>query len=123
MDLLVFIRLARQEDADTNKANHLLFKCLNPGKIDKYKWPCLTNTYLFCLYKDEKDPIKLRHIGVPTALRRIITNHITQTFCRKFACHLLSYDSMVGIDNGMDFVPKASQLAVEKYITRKGRNG
>ena len=57
------------------------------------------------------------------ALTRIIMNHIARTFRQKFAHHLLSYNFAVGIDNGMNFVLKASQLVVEKYITRKGKNG
>ena len=73
----------------------------------------LTNTYLFCLYKDETDPTKLRPIGVPMAIRWIITNHIAQTFRRFFARHLLTYNFAVGIDTGIDFVMKASQLVVK----------
>ena len=61
-------------------------------------------------------------IGVPTAIRWIITNHIALNFRRKFPRHLLSYNVAVGIDNGMDFVLKASQLAAEKYITKKEKN-
>ena len=36
---------------------------------------------------------------------------------------MLPYNFAVGIDNGMDFVLKASQLAVEKYITKKEKKG
>ena len=59
----------------------------------------LTNTYLFCLHRDEKDLSKLRLIGVPTALQRIITNHIAQAYRRKFAFDLLPFNYAIGIDS------------------------
>ena len=115
----VFICLVKQENADASKAIRLLFKRLYNGQIDECMRPYLTNTYLFCLYKDETDPTKLRLIGVPTTIRRIITNYIARTFHQKFARHLLPYNFAVGIDNEMDFVLKASQLAVKKYTTKR----
>ena len=122
MDSLdVFIRLVKQDDADANKAIRLLFKRLYNGQIDKCMRSYLTTTYLFCLYKDEMDPTKLRPIGVPTAIRLIITNHIAQTFCRNFAQHSLAYKFSVRIDNGMDFVLDVSQLAVENIYHKKRR--
>ena len=85
--------------------------------------PYLTNTYLFCLHKDESNPSKLRPIGVPTALRRIITSHIAKSYRRRFALNLLPFNYAIGIDGGMDFVVKASQLAVDKYITSNQTKG
>lgn len=85
--------------------------------------PYLTNTYLFCLHKDETNLSKLRPIGVPTALRRIITSHVAKTFCHRFALNLLPFNFAIGIYSGMDFVVKASQLSVDKYITSKQKQG
>eukprot|EP00985_Skeletonema_marinoi_P025285 scaffold18439_cov192-Skeletonema_marinoi.AAC.7 len=48
-------------------------------------------TYLFCLHKDPDDSSKVRPIEVPTAIRRIIGNHIEHsplipsTFCPPFS--------------------------------------
>ena len=81
------------------------------------------NTYLFCLHKDGKDLSKLRPIGVPTALQCIITNHIARAYRRKFASDLLPFNYAIGIDSGMDFVMKASQLSVKKYITSQQKQG
>ena len=53
----------------------------------------------------------------------IIINHLARTFRRRFANHLLPYNYAVGVDGGMDFVIKASQLAVEKYITTPQQSG
>ena len=85
--------------------------------------PYLTDMYLFCLHKDEIDLSKLRPIRVPTALQRIITNHIAQAYRRKFAFDLLPFNYAIRIDSGMDFVVKASQLSVKKYITSKQKQG
>ena len=124
MDSLdVFIRLVNKEDPQVNKSIRILFGRIYNGQIDNRIIPFFTNTYLFCLYKDTSDPTKLRPIRVPTALRRIITNHLARTFRRRFASHLLPYNYAVGVDNGMDFVIKASQLAVEKYITKPQQSG
>ena len=71
------------------------------------------------LYKDENEPSKLRSIVVPTALQRIIANYVARTFCKRFTKDLLLHNFAVGIENRMDFVIKASQLSVEKYITSK----
>ena len=77
---MFFIRLVKQDDDVANMAIRLLFKRLYNGQIDECMRLYLTNIYLFCLYKDETDPTKLRPIGVQTAIRRIITSHIAQTF-------------------------------------------
>ena len=80
----------------------------------------LSDQYVpFCLHKDEKDLSKLQPIGVPTPLQRIITNHIAWAYRRKFALDLLPFNYAIGIDSGMFFVVKASQLSVEQYITSK----
>ena len=81
--------------------------------------PYFSNTYLFCLYKDENNPSKLRPIGFPTALQRIIASHVARTFRKRFAKDLLPHNFAAGIENGIDFVIKASQILVENYITSK----
>ena len=98
MDFLdVFIHLVKHEDANASRTIRLLFKRLYSGQINECIRPYLADTYLFCLYKDETDPTKLRPIGVLTAIQQIITNHIARTFCQKFARHLLPYNFAVGI--------------------------
>ena len=118
MDSLdVFIRLVKRDDTTANKAIRTLFQRIYKGEIDDCVHPYFSNTYLFCLHKDESDPTKLRPIGIPTAIRRIITNHVARTYRRRFAHHLLPHNFAIGIDGGMDFVIKSAQLAVERYIT------
>jgi hypothetical protein len=41
---------------------------------------------------------------------------VARTLCDKFATHLLPFNFAVGIPDGSDFVVKAMQLAIEKYI-------
>ena len=55
----VFICLFKREDVAANKAIRLLFERLYSRKIDECMRPYLMNTYVFYLYKDEKDPTKL----------------------------------------------------------------
>jgi len=48
-----------------------------------------SDVYLFCLHKDPNDATKLRPLGIPTAMRRIIARHVAQHFKPKFAEYLL----------------------------------
>jgi hypothetical protein len=41
----------------------------------------------------------------------------------KFADHLLPYNYAVGVPDGSDFVVKAMQLAIEKYIDNPQQSG
>jgi hypothetical protein len=73
-------------------------------------------------HKDPTDPTKLRPLGIPTAIRRIIATHVARTLKSKFAAHLFPYNFAVGIEDGSSFVIKAMQLAVEKYIDSPQQN-
>ena len=44
-----------------------------------------SDVYLFCLHKDPSDTSKLRPLGIPTAMRRIIARHVAQYFKPKFS--------------------------------------
>ena len=117
--LNIFIRLANNDDASIHNGLRILFQRIFNRRIDTCMEPYLTNTYLFCVYKDETDHSKLWHIGVPTALQRIITNHTARSYNQKFSLDLLPFNCAIGIDSDIDFVMKASQLSAEKYITNK----
>jgi len=43
-----------------------------PPPIKRY----FTDVYFFCLHKDPLDKSKLRPLGIPTAIRRLITSHV-----------------------------------------------
>ncbi len=43
-----------------------------PPTIHRY----FTDVYLFCLHKDPNDTTKLRPLGIPTAIRRLIASHM-----------------------------------------------
>ena len=113
----IFIRLANKNSSITNQALRLFFHRIHNGLVEPDMKPYFTNAYLFCLHKDPHDLSKLRPLGVPTAIRRIITNHPAHSLCSKFASHLLPYNFAVGIKGSMEFVIKASQLTVKKQIT------
>ncbi|KAL7546780.1 hypothetical protein ACHAWF_010127 [Thalassiosira exigua] len=68
------------------------------------------------LYKDPGNPSKLWPIGVPTALRCIVTSHIVQYDQERFALDLLPHFFVIGVKGGTNFVIKVTQLAAERYI-------
>ena len=90
----------------------LIYKNKLPENIKRY----FTDVYLFCLHKDPRDPTKLRPLGIPTAIRCLIASHVARTLRQKFANHLLPYNYVVGVPDGSDFIVKAMQLSIEKYI-------
>jgi hypothetical protein len=75
-----------------------------------------TDVYLFCLHKDPNNHSKLRPLGIPTAIQRLIATHIARSLKSKFATHLLPYNYAVGIPDRTSFVVKTMQLAIEKFI-------
>jgi hypothetical protein len=90
----------------------LIYQNILPQPIKRY----FIDVYLFCLHKDPADTTKLRPLGIPTAIRRLIASHVAHTLRDKFASHLLPYNYAVGIPNGSDFVVKAMQLSIEQFI-------
>ena len=86
------------------------------GRVPPDARQYLRDTYLFCLHKDPGDPSKLRPLGIPLALRRLVASHVAISFRHRFARHLLPYNFAVGVGGGMDFIVKAMQLAINRYI-------
>ena len=91
---------------------NLIYQNNLPESVKYY----FTDVFLFCLHKDPNDHTKLRPLGIPTAIRRLIGTHVARTLHDKFATHLLPFNFAVGVPDGSDFVVKAMQLAIEKYI-------
>jgi hypothetical protein len=75
-----------------------------------------TDVYLFCLHKDPNNHSKLHPLGIPTAIRKLISTHVARSLKSKFAPHLLLYNYAVNILNGTSFVIKAMQLAIKKFF-------
>jgi hypothetical protein len=114
-----FINLVKLRDAETNTNIQQLFNLVYQGNIPTDAKDFFTDTYLFCLHKDPNDTRKLRPIGIPTAIRRIIARHIAQQWKEKFALHLLPFNFAVGVPNGMDFIVKSMQLSIDRFIKTK----
>jgi hypothetical protein len=70
----------------------------------------------FCLHKDPKDTTKFRPLGIPTAIRHLIASHVAHTLRDKFSSHLLPFNYAVSVPNGSNFLVKAMQLSIEKFI-------
>ena len=113
-----FIHLVKQDIPSTNDNIQELFNLIYQGNIPQAARHFFTDTYLFCLHKDETDNTKLRPIGIPTAIRRIIASHIAKHWKDKFALHLLPYNFAVGVPNGMDFIIKTMQLSIDRFIAQ-----
>ena len=108
---LVSLNIA-EVNSDLYELFNLAFNNIIPAQIKPY----FSDSYLFCLYKDPDDLTKLRPIGIPSALRRIIASHIAKTLQPRFAQKLWPYNLAVGINDGMNFIIKSVQLQIEKYI-------
>lgn len=112
----IFTSLVKLDNPHINTNIHSLFNLIYSGQIPTITKKFFTDTYLFCLHKDNNDPSKLRPIGIPTAIRRLIASHIAITMKDKFATHLLPHNYAVGVNGGMDFIIKAMQLSIEHSI-------
>lgn len=101
-----------QVDSDLHYIFDLVFRNCIPPQIHQY----FQDTYLFMLYKDPDDPSKLRPISIPTAMRRLLGNHITKEYNSKFAMHLCPKQWAIGIPGGADFIVKTVQLGIDTFI-------
>jgi hypothetical protein len=97
---------------------HFIFDLIYQNKLPQPIKRYFTNVYLFCLHKDPDDSSKLRPLGIPTAIRCLIASHVARTLRDKFSAHLLPHNYAVGVPNGSDFVVKAMQLSIERFIDR-----
>ena len=111
-----FLNLIKLDNAQLNKVIDQIFDLVYRNTIPKGITPHFTDNYLFCFFKDPKDPTKLRPIGIPSAMRRIIASHVAYTFRQRFAAHVWSYNWAADGKGGMYFVINSMQLATEMYI-------
>ena len=112
--------------ANTPQVNDDLQYIFNQIYINNIPQPIkhfFSDVYLFCLHKDPTDASKLRPLGIPTAMRRIIAWHVAQYFKPKFAEYLLPYNFAVGIPQGSATIINAIQFAIEKYISNNEQQG
>ena len=114
----LFINLTYMHMKEINNDLCTLFVLMYNNLIPEPIQQLLTDTYLFCSYKDPEDLTKLRLLGVPSALRRIIASHVIQHTISRFVHRLLPINAAVGVDGGMDFIIKTMQLSIEKFITQ-----
>jgi hypothetical protein len=121
----IFVSLAKSPSAEVHSELTTFFTRIYNGEVHELIVPYLTSTYLFCLHKDLEDPTKLCPIGVPTptAIQRILASHVAKAFRTTFARHLLPYNYAIGVPNCMDFVVKATQLQVDRFITQPQLRG
>lgn len=99
-------------DAALQQFFNLIFQNHIPQDVHRF----FTDTYLFLLHKDPANKQKLRPIGIPSAMRRIIASHVAKYFRSQFAHHLLPFNVAVGVEGGMDFAIKSTAMQIERYI-------
>ena len=110
----VFIDLVQANINSTSKTLNFIFNQIYQNNLPPPIKHYFTDVYLFCLHKDPLDKSKLRPLGIPTAIRRLIASHVTDTFREKFARHMLPFNYAVEIPNGTNLVINTMQLQVEK---------
>ncbi|KAL7550151.1 hypothetical protein ACHAWF_013397 [Thalassiosira exigua] len=87
-----------------------MFDLIYRGQVPQAVRRFFSDGYLFCLYKDPHDKSKLRPLGVPSALRRLIVSHVCRHGKAKFAMDLLPYNFAIGVPGGMNFLTKAKRF-------------
>ena len=112
----IFTSLLKRPHPSTEDDIRFVFNLIYQNNLPESVKYYFTDVFLFCLHKDPNDHTKLRPLGIPTAIRRLIGTHVARTLRDKFATHLLPFNFAVGVPDGSDFVVKAMQLAIEKYI-------
>eukprot|EP00956_Cyclotella_meneghiniana_P017701 scaffold29067_cov45-Cyclotella_meneghiniana.AAC.3 len=112
-------RLNLDKEEDLIKARRLakLFSNVANGHLPPKFQAALRRTYLVALEKDPDDKLKLRPLGVPSAIRRIATAAVLTEYSSVLADHLLPYNFAIGVSGGCDVIIKSMQLGVDKYIT------
>ena len=93
------------------------FQLLMNGDVPRHLQPLLCATFLLALRKDPSDDTKLRPIGIPSALRRILAAYITRACNVAFCTFMLPYNYAGRLGGGMHFVCSAIQQACETYIS------
>eukprot|EP00956_Cyclotella_meneghiniana_P032064 scaffold86358_cov47-Cyclotella_meneghiniana.AAC.5 len=118
-------RLNLDKEEDLIKARRLakLFSNVANGHLPPKFQAALRRTYLVALEKDPDDKLKLRPLGVPSAIRRIATAAVLTEYSSVLADHLLPYNFAIGVSGGCDVIIKSMQLGVDKYITERESNG
>eukprot|EP00956_Cyclotella_meneghiniana_P026933 scaffold59456_cov45-Cyclotella_meneghiniana.AAC.1 len=118
-------RLNLEKEEDLVKARRLakFFSNVANGNVPSQFQAVLRKTYLVALEKDPEDKLKLRPLGVPSAIRRITTAAVLTEYSSVLADHLLPYNFAIGVSGGCDVIIKTMHLGVDKYITEPESNG
>ncbi|KAL7546606.1 hypothetical protein ACHAWF_009936, partial [Thalassiosira exigua] len=95
-----FVDLVKLGDDALNNNIRRMFDLIYRGQVPQAVRRFFSDGYLFCLYKDPRDKAKMRPLGVSA----------------KFAMDLLPYNFVIGVPGGMNFLTKAMQLTVKRFI-------
>lgn len=102
----------------------IFFTTLANGDVTPKIKSILRTTYLVALHKDPTNDLKLRPLGIPSAIRRIMAIAVLQMYRGRFAEHLLPFNYAFGVHGGVDFITTTLRLGIEEYMTKpEARNG
>eukprot|EP00956_Cyclotella_meneghiniana_P026338 scaffold56674_cov56-Cyclotella_meneghiniana.AAC.3 len=119
----LYVKCARSidlsKDVDKQKATRLaaFFSLVANGDVPTKFQRVLRTTYLGALEKDPGDKLKLRPLGVASAIRRITTAAILLEYSSVLAENLSPLNFAVSVSGGCNLVVKTMQLGVDKYIS------
>ena len=101
----------------TGKILATFFSILANGDVPENIKELLRTTYTVALLKDVNDNTKLRPLGIPAAIRRILCGLVIVKFGSDFASYLLPNNFAVGVKGGIDVITTTVRLAVDKFIS------
>ena len=121
----LYVKCARSidlsKDVDKQKATRLaaFFSLVANGDVPTKFQRVLRTTYLVALLeKDLDSKLKLRPLGIPSAIHPITTAAILSEYSSVLAENLLPLNFAVGVSGGCDLVVKTIRLGVDKYISQ-----
>ena len=80
----IFTSLLKRPHPSTEDDIRFVFNLIYQNNLPESVKYYFTDVFLFCLHKDPNDHTKLRPLGIPTAIRRLIGTHVAKVTDR---CH------------------------------------
>ena len=93
-----------------------LLLVLSRGELPPSLTATFSSTYFLALQKDPDIPLKLRPLGIGTALRRFTGSLLASHFAPRFAHFLQPFQFGIGISGGMEFIIHSIHAQAQQFI-------